>query len=197
MASKPDSALINKRSLLNLNPVSISELQVIDEFFNFYQNADLASHPELESAGHPSVSVVLSDAWRHAQTSSADYYKHEADALHFTLSLLSIPNRSAPTARYKPIFGAGPVGYAHAPRSLGSIALHSSRSEEALRSPPAYAPLRPRPPLFFSIASALLRLLNMAVTAVSGVPALSALAPCNGRGGRNGAWPSQQYNSQR
>jgi len=56
--------------------------QIIDEFFNFYQNADLASHPELVAEGQASVSVVLNEAWCEAQTNSVNYYKYETDAIN-------------------------------------------------------------------------------------------------------------------
>ncbi|MDF2188323.1 hypothetical protein [Paraflavitalea sp. CAU 1676] len=55
---------------------------VIDEFFAFYQNADLVSYPELAQAGHLSVAQVLNKGWRQAQTNSANYYKYETDAIN-------------------------------------------------------------------------------------------------------------------
>ncbi|UYQ93805.1 hypothetical protein MKQ68_01685 [Chitinophaga horti] len=64
---------------------------VIDEFFAFYQNADLASHPELIAAGHSSVSAVLNEAWQQAQTNSANYYKHETDAINDLRTSFGLP----------------------------------------------------------------------------------------------------------
>jgi hypothetical protein len=55
--------------------------QIVDEFFTFYQNADLASYPELLKGGKCSVAQVLNEAWQNAQTDPLNYYIYETDAI--------------------------------------------------------------------------------------------------------------------
>jgi len=56
--------------------------QIVDEFFAFYQNADLASHPELINKGVNSISSLLNNAWTTAQTDPAKYYAYEIDSIN-------------------------------------------------------------------------------------------------------------------
>lgn len=53
---------------------------IVDEFFDFYQNADLASYPELLKTSN-SVSVLLNDAWINAQTNPLQYFEYEINAI--------------------------------------------------------------------------------------------------------------------
>jgi hypothetical protein len=55
--------------------------QIVDEFFTFYQNADLVSYPELTGKGTNSVSQLLNDAWSNAQTNSTDYFNYETNSI--------------------------------------------------------------------------------------------------------------------
>ena len=54
---------------------------IVDEFHEFYQNADLASHAELSGQQDPSLSEILNTAWNYAQAAPLDYYKHETDVI--------------------------------------------------------------------------------------------------------------------
>ncbi|MGN6195350.1 MAG: hypothetical protein ACTHOB_10450 [Ginsengibacter sp.] len=54
---------------------------IVDELFDFYQNADLASHPELLSKGGTSISCLLNDAWNNAQANPTDYFTYETKAV--------------------------------------------------------------------------------------------------------------------
>ncbi len=54
---------------------------IVDEFFTFYQNADLASYSELVKKGPDSISQLLNEAWNNAQTSPADYFSYETNAI--------------------------------------------------------------------------------------------------------------------
>ncbi|MBL7840570.1 MAG: hypothetical protein JNJ75_10550 [Cyclobacteriaceae bacterium] len=64
---------------------------IVDEFFAFYQNADLASHPELVKAGDVSISVVLNDAWVTAQHDPTKYYAYETEALNKLRTTFGLP----------------------------------------------------------------------------------------------------------
>jgi len=55
--------------------------QIVDEFFVFYQNADLASYSELVSKRPNSISQLLNDAWNNAQFYSENYYNYEFNAI--------------------------------------------------------------------------------------------------------------------
>jgi hypothetical protein len=56
--------------------------QIVDEFFTFYQNADLASHPELLHKGVNSISCLLNNAWNTAQTNPSEYFLYEIDSIN-------------------------------------------------------------------------------------------------------------------
>jgi len=56
--------------------------QIVDEFFTFYQNADLASYSELTKAGNGSIAQLLNDAWHNAQTDPLDYFSYETNAIN-------------------------------------------------------------------------------------------------------------------
>ena len=56
--------------------------QIVDEFFVFYQNADLASHPELLRKSEISISCLLNNAWNNAQVNPADYFAYEINAIN-------------------------------------------------------------------------------------------------------------------
>lgn len=56
--------------------------QIVDEFFVFYQNADLVSYPELISKGTNSISQLLNEAWLNAQTNPADYFNYETNSIN-------------------------------------------------------------------------------------------------------------------
>ncbi len=55
---------------------------IVDEFFIFYQNADLASHPELLHKGVHSISCLLNDAWSTAQLNPTMYFAYETDSIN-------------------------------------------------------------------------------------------------------------------
>lgn len=55
--------------------------QIVDEFFTFYQNADLVSYPELVAKGANSISQLLNDAWSSAQTNPTDYFDYETNSV--------------------------------------------------------------------------------------------------------------------
>lgn len=55
--------------------------QIVDEFFTFYQNADLVSYSELVGKGANSISQLLNDAWHNAQTNPADYFNYETNSI--------------------------------------------------------------------------------------------------------------------
>jgi hypothetical protein len=63
-----------------LYPQKLLQL-LVDEFFDFYQNADLASYPELVKSGHTSIASVLNDAWHNAQNSPLAYFDYEIEAI--------------------------------------------------------------------------------------------------------------------
>jgi hypothetical protein len=56
--------------------------QIVNEFFDFYQNADLASYPELLASGKDSIAKILNEAWDNAQADPAGYFKHESDVIN-------------------------------------------------------------------------------------------------------------------
>lgn len=60
-----------------LYPQKLLQL-IVDEFFAFHQNADLASYPELIKSGKLSVSQILNDAWTNAQNKPLDYFNYES-----------------------------------------------------------------------------------------------------------------------
>ena len=62
-----------------LFPQHILEL-IVEEFYAFYQNADLASYPELIKKGNASIAHLLNEAWHNAQTNPLGYYSYETDA---------------------------------------------------------------------------------------------------------------------
>ncbi|SMC54033.1 hypothetical protein [Pedobacter nyackensis] len=51
--------------------------QIVDEFFEFYQNADLASYTELSALGQGSISEILNEAWATAQADPLQYFAYE------------------------------------------------------------------------------------------------------------------------
>lgn len=55
--------------------------QIVDEFFAFYQNADLVSYSELVAKGANSISQLLNDAWNNAQTNPSDYFNYETNSV--------------------------------------------------------------------------------------------------------------------
>jgi hypothetical protein len=56
--------------------------QIVDEFYDFYQNADLASYPELVKAGSNSVAQLLNEAWEQARMQPLEYNTYEVDAVN-------------------------------------------------------------------------------------------------------------------
>jgi hypothetical protein len=50
---------------------------IVDELFNFYQNADLTSYPDLLKSGVTSIAGLLNEAWTNAQTNPSNYYAYE------------------------------------------------------------------------------------------------------------------------
>lgn len=56
--------------------------QIVDEFFVFYQNADLASYPELVKANPNSVAQLLNEAWEQARMKPLDYNVYEVDSVN-------------------------------------------------------------------------------------------------------------------
>lgn len=55
--------------------------QIVDEFFDFYQNADLVSYSELVAKGANSISQLLNDAWSSAQNNPSDYFDYETNSV--------------------------------------------------------------------------------------------------------------------
>lgn len=55
--------------------------QIVDEFFVFYQNADLVSYSELVAKGANSISQLLNDAWSSAQNNPSDYFNYETNSI--------------------------------------------------------------------------------------------------------------------
>jgi len=55
--------------------------QVVNEFFDFYQNADLASYPELLKGGANSVAYLLNNAWGIGRSQPQDFYDYEMKTL--------------------------------------------------------------------------------------------------------------------
>ncbi|KMQ69207.1 hypothetical protein ACM39_03640 [Chryseobacterium sp. FH2] len=49
---------------------------MVDEFFEFYQNADLASYCELKNSSN-SISELLNNAWNTARNNSTEYLDFE------------------------------------------------------------------------------------------------------------------------
>ncbi|MFN8291424.1 MAG: hypothetical protein U0U70_14300 [Chitinophagaceae bacterium] len=56
--------------------------QIVDEFFVFYQNADLASYPELVKANPNSIAQLLNEAWEQARNNPLGYNSYEVDAVN-------------------------------------------------------------------------------------------------------------------
>lgn len=56
--------------------------KIVDEFYNFYQNADLASYPELLKTGNSSIAQLLNEAWYNAQTNPLNYFSYETNAIN-------------------------------------------------------------------------------------------------------------------
>ena len=55
--------------------------QIVDEFYVFYQNADLVSYPELVNLGSGSISQLLNDAWNNAQNNPTSYFDYETNSI--------------------------------------------------------------------------------------------------------------------
>ena len=55
--------------------------EIVNEFYEFYQNADLASYSELLRSGNMSVSQLLNEAWQSAQTNPLKYFEYEINAI--------------------------------------------------------------------------------------------------------------------
>jgi len=55
--------------------------QIVDEFYEFYQNADLVSYSEFISMGSNSISQLLNNAWHNAQTYPANYFDYETKSI--------------------------------------------------------------------------------------------------------------------
>jgi hypothetical protein len=68
--------------------------QIVDEFFTFYQNADLASFPEIVLNGTNSIAFLLNDAWKNAQSNSLDYYSYEIGSINGLKNNYGLPKIS-------------------------------------------------------------------------------------------------------
>jgi hypothetical protein len=55
--------------------------QIVDEFFEFYQNADLASYPEIIKLGNNSMAFLLNEAWNVAQTDPDAFFNYETNTI--------------------------------------------------------------------------------------------------------------------
>jgi len=55
--------------------------EMVHEFYEFYQNADLVSYPELQHAGDNSIAGMLNKAWMVAQSDPMDYFSFETTAI--------------------------------------------------------------------------------------------------------------------
>lgn len=55
--------------------------QLVDEFYAFYQNADLASYPEIKSR-EDAVSRLLNNAWDNAQNDPLRYFDYETTVIN-------------------------------------------------------------------------------------------------------------------
>jgi len=54
---------------------------LVDEFYEFYQNADLVAYTDLPDLERPAVSRLLNDAWQYAQNDPAGYLAYEMGAI--------------------------------------------------------------------------------------------------------------------
>lgn len=76
-----DTKVFKPKAYPVLYPQKILQ-KIVDEFFVFYQNADLASHPELINKNETSISYLLNDAWSNAQGNPAEYFTYETNAIN-------------------------------------------------------------------------------------------------------------------
>jgi hypothetical protein len=56
--------------------------QLVDEVYEFYQNADLASFTELINSTSDSIAQLLNEAWNQARTAPLDYNNYEINAVN-------------------------------------------------------------------------------------------------------------------
>lgn len=68
--------------------------QIVDEFITFYQNADLASFPELVQKDAKSIAQLLNNAWNNAQSNPLDYYSYEIDSINDLRNNYGLPKIS-------------------------------------------------------------------------------------------------------
>jgi hypothetical protein len=59
---------------------------IIEEFYSFYQDADLATYSELKKYGNDSIALILNDAWTHAQTDPNNYNLYEKNTIDKLMS---------------------------------------------------------------------------------------------------------------
>lgn len=71
-----DSQIHKPKDYFLLYPDKILQ-QIVDEFFEFYQNADLASYSELNASGQSFIADILNTAWETAQRNHDAYFKYE------------------------------------------------------------------------------------------------------------------------
>ena len=50
---------------------------LVEEFYEFYQNADLASYADLKNSSHKSIAGLLNEAWNQAKNNSSNYSEYE------------------------------------------------------------------------------------------------------------------------
>jgi hypothetical protein len=55
--------------------------QLVDEVYQFFHNADLASYPELKGRTPKAICEILNDAWHHAQNNPFTYQQFEQDRI--------------------------------------------------------------------------------------------------------------------
>jgi hypothetical protein len=65
--------------------------QIVDEFYEFYQNADLASYPEIAANGETPIAKILNDAWQNAQNNPTEYFTYEIDSINYLRLEFGLP----------------------------------------------------------------------------------------------------------
>lgn len=75
-----DTAIFKPNGYSLMFPQNLLQ-KIVDEFYVFYQNADLASYPELINSGSNSISQLLNDAWNSAQNNPTGYFDYETNSI--------------------------------------------------------------------------------------------------------------------
>lgn len=66
--------------------------QMVEEFFDFYQNADLASYPELYNSQESPIAQILNEAWTMAKSDPTQFFSYESNRIKaLKMELLNKP----------------------------------------------------------------------------------------------------------